>query len=126
MLHMPFPPTLFEKNFEGEWYLPWVYCWRRLLAVFYPAIPQLVPIDKPQIVGDAVVIHYVMLVNGCFAGEAWGEGQRKGGNRKMTYGNACESAKSEAIRRIGKTLGVNLELWEPETIRALERSKRHA
>lgn len=126
LLREPFPPTLFERNFEGEWYLPWVFCWRRLLEVFHPAVPQMVPLTDPQIIGDAVCIHYVLLVNGQFAGEAWGEGQRKGGNRKMTYGNACESAKSEAIRRIGKTLGVNLELWEPETIRALERSRKRA
>lgn len=125
LLREPFPPTLFEKNFEGEWYLPWVFCWQRILDVFVPSIPQMVPITAPQIIGDAVCIHYVLLVNGQFAGEAWGEGQRRGGNRKMTYGNACESAKSEAIRRIGKTLGINLELWEPETIRALEARVTH-
>lgn len=125
MLRAPFPPGLAQQNYEKEWFIPWVYIWQRMLDVFTPDIPSLVPLREPMIEKDHVLVHYCMLVRGQFAGEAWGYCERKGGNSRMDVGNAIESATSEAIRRIGKRNGVGLELWDHETIKQLEgRSKR--
>ena len=120
LLREPFPATIIEQNYQKEWYVPWVHIWQRLLDVFAPDRPALVPLCEPMIEKDHVLVHYCMLVRGQFAGEAWGYCERKGNNTKMDIGNAIESATSEAIRRIGKRNGVGLALWEKETIRELE------
>jgi len=125
ILWAPFDPRLFEQRFDGLWYLPWVHAWRRLLEAFAPCVPALIPIGEPKLVEDTVCVHYAMLVNGQFVGEAVGECSRKGGNKRLTWPSALEACVSDAITRISKRLGLNLELWEPETIRNLEgRQKR--
>ncbi len=120
LLWRPFDPSLIEKRYDGLYYLPWVYVWRRLLEAFAPHVPQMLPLSEPKLVDDTVTIHYAMLVHGQYVGEAWGEMAKKGGNKKVTYAMCAEGCCSDAITRIAKRLGVNLELWEPQTIRDLE------
>lgn len=123
----PFDPNLFEvREHDGRWYLPWVHAWQRLLKVFAPSVPQLLPIGEPQIFGEYVSVHYAMLVNGQFLGEAVGTMAKKNGNRSVSYADCVEGCVSDAITRIGKRLGLNLELWQPETIRNLKKGQRKA
>jgi hypothetical protein len=124
ILWAPFDHSLYERRFDGLWYLPWVHVWKRLLEAFAPSVPQMLPLSDPRIVDDTVTIHYAMLVHGQYVGEAWGEMAKKGGNKKVTYAMCAEGCCSDAITRIAKRLGVNLELWEPATIRNLEGRKR--
>jgi hypothetical protein len=42
---------------------------------------------------------------------AWGEQAYHANNKQMTYGDALEGAKSNAIVRCGKELGIARELW---------------
>lgn len=124
ILWQPFDPAKYECRFDGLYYLPWVYVWQRLLEAFKPDVPQMVPLSEPKIVDDTVTIHYTMLVHGQYVGEAWGEMSKKGDNKKVTYAMCAEGCCSDAITRIAKRLGVNLELWEPSTIRELKRRQK--
>ena len=125
LLWSSFDSRLFEQRFDGLWYLPWVHTWRRMLQAFAPNVPALIPIGEPKLVEETVCVHYAMLVNGQFVGEAVGECSRKGNNKRLTWPSALEACVSDAITRIGKRLGMNLELWEPETIRNLGRAAHH-
>ena len=124
ILQSPFDLNLVKWNYNDEHYIPWIHYWKRFLAAFAPSIPQMLPLSEPQIKGDTVSIHYAMLVNGCFVGEAWGEMAKKGNNKVVTFARCCEGCCSDAITRIGKRLGMGLELWDPSTIRELEGRKR--
>jgi Mitochondrial genome maintenance MGM101 len=55
----------------------------------------------------------VLLVRGCYVGEAIGAGIFYKDNANSNYSDAAESAQSEAVRRIcGKKLGVGLSVWK--------------
>lgn len=118
-LWMPFPDDLFECRYDGTWYLPWIHVWQRLLIAFAPSVPQLLPIGEPRIDGLTVSVHYCLLVNGCFIGEAVGSMSKDPKNTKIDYADCVEGCVSDAITRIGKRLGVNAALWNPDTIRNL-------
>jgi hypothetical protein len=115
---------LVRWNYNGEHYIPWINYWVRLLKAFAPSVPQLVPLGEPQIHGDTVSVHYVMLVNGCFLGEATGEMSKKGGNKAVTFARCVEGCVSDAITRIGKRLGMGLELWDPDVISRLQKERQ--
>jgi len=58
-----------------------------------------------------------MLIDGKLAGFAIGEQKYQPNNATMSWGDACEGAKSNALMRLCKGLGIGLELWRPSFIR---------
>ena len=61
-----------------------------------------------------VYVECVLLVRGCFAAEAIGDMTYYPSNYAQNYGDAVEGAKSAALRRCAKELGVGLQAWKKE------------
>lgn len=66
--------------------------------------------DKPQ-PGVRVYCRVMMLVRGCYVGEAVGDMDYYPGNAAQNYGDAFEGAKTAAFRRCAKEFGVGLQAW---------------
>lgn len=70
--------------------------------------------------GDFVYIPFALIIDGLPRVYAWGEQQI----HKMTLGDALEGAKSNAIVRCGKELGIARELWNKRTLEQLQAKRR--
>lgn len=92
----------------------------RLDAAFGLGGWGMVPVGMPKNIGDEFIyVPYAMVIDGLPRVYAWGEQQKN----KMTYGDALEGAKSNAIVRCGKELGIARELWNRTNVRALNARK---
>jgi hypothetical protein len=115
---------------DGLVYLPWTHYANILNKAFgrlqWGMLPQGAPHVKPQgDYGDVLVIWgFWLAVKGVPVGFAYGETTYKPSNGTMSYGDACEGAKSIALARNCKQLGVALELWDSDWIS--EWKKEHA
>lgn len=109
---------------DGLVYVPWVYTWERILLAFAPNLPALIPLREPLVEEESVIVHYALLVNGTYAGDAVGECKYRKGNKGMSYCDALKGAKSDAITGIGKVLGMDKQLWQPSFIREWKERKR--
>jgi hypothetical protein len=61
-----------------------------------------------------VYVEAMLLVRGCFVGEAVGEMEYFPHNASQNYGDAVEGAKTAAFRRCAKEFGVGLQAWKKE------------
>lgn len=59
---------------------------------------------------------YALYAHGRFVAQAMGE-HTFYSRTNLSYGKACESAKSNALMRCCKDLGVASELWDPQVSR---------
>lgn len=101
---------------DGLIYLPWTEYLSRLRDAFgmnWAIVPQ----GMPKPVGDYILWGFYLVVQGKLAGFAIGEQEYHATNKKMTWGDACEGSKSNALMRLCKGLGVSLELWRPSFVR---------
>lgn len=81
----------------------------RLDAAFGLGGWGMVPVGQPKQQGeDFIYVPYALCIGGVPRIYTWGEQQK----HKMTYGDALEGAKSNAITRCGKELGIARELWD--------------
>jgi hypothetical protein len=64
--------------------------------------------------GSRVYVEAMLLVRGCFVGEAVGAMEYYPSNNSQNYGDAVEGAKTAALRRCAKELGVGLQAWKKE------------
>lgn len=104
---------------KGLLYIEHMSIRRRLLAVFGPGRWALVTRrlwteNYVTSKGDAAVRVYaetVLLIRGCYVGEAIGAGSYFPHNPKQNYSDAAEAGESEALRRCAKKLGVGLQVW---------------
>jgi hypothetical protein len=78
-------------------------------------VPMGMPVEKDK----AVFVPYALVIDGVPRVYAWGEQAL----HKMTYGDALEGAKSNAIVRCGKELGIARELWDRKHVDALLEAK---
>lgn len=69
--------------------------------------------DQRQAEGDRIYVEAVLLVKGCFVGESIGNMDYYP-NDSTNYGDAFEGAKSAALRRCCKELGVGLQAWHKD------------
>lgn len=67
--------------------------------------------DRVKKTGVRVYADCVLLIRGCFVGEAVGDMTYYPDNGKQTYSDALEGAESNAFRRCAKELGVGLQAW---------------
>uniref|UniRef100_A0A6M3LMU3 Rad52/22 double-strand break repair protein n=1 Tax=viral metagenome TaxID=1070528 RepID=A0A6M3LMU3_9ZZZZ len=107
------PPTDEEIDVrpDGLIYAPWTSYAKRLRAVFGMAW-GLVPAGEGKIVGELVVRPFYLAIQGKPVGVATGECRYSVRNATMTLGDALEGARSNALSRLCKGIGMMLELWD--------------
>lgn len=99
---------------DGPPILPYVShnpCRDRLDAAFGLGGWGMVPVGMPKEKDGVIYVPFAMVVDGVPRIYAWGEQAYHDNNKQMTYGDALEGAKSNAIVRCGKELGIGRELW---------------
>lgn len=69
---------------------------------------------KQQVQASRVYTEAMLLVRGCFVAEAVGDMVYYKNNEGQNYGDAVEGAKTAALRRCAKELGVGLQAWKKE------------
>lgn len=102
---------------DGLVYLPWMEYVARLRDAFslgWAIIPQ----GGAKVQDNKVMWAFWLIINGKPAGFAVGEQEYQPTNARMTYGDALEGAKSNALMRLCKGIGISLELWRPSFVRA--------
>lgn len=99
---------------DGTVYLPEIKYRRILNAAFGPGGWVLVPLSEPKTTGRLVEREYALFCFGKFVSQAYGDHTFLGLEAPMSLTN--EAAKSRALVRVCKDLGVASELWDPEFI----------
>jgi hypothetical protein len=102
---------------DGILYLPGVRIRQRLNDAFGIGGWGIAPNGEPKVNGNQVFAPMRLYILGRFVSEAMGEGKWIETNRKSTFGTALESAKTDALGRCGKDIGIALELWDPKFTR---------
>jgi len=95
-------------------------CRDRLDACFGLGGWGMAPMGQPKEKDGVIYVPYALIVDGSPRVFAWGEQAYHANNKQMTYGDALEGAKSNAITRCGKELGVGRDLWSKSYITALK------
>jgi len=101
---------------DGLIYLPWMEYVTRLQKAFGMGW-GIIPDGQPRQMGLFILWGFYMVIGGKLAGFAIGEQKYQPNNPMMTWGDACEGAKSNALMRLCKGLGISLELWQPKFIK---------
>jgi hypothetical protein len=100
---------------DGLIYLSWIKYSGRLTKAFTGTGWTMLPQGMPKGHNNMIVWGFHLVIKGVYCGFAIGE-QQYFANGRMTYGEACEGAKSNALMRLCKALGIGLELWDKEFI----------
>ncbi len=114
ILYAPVKEDDVEIRPDGLIYLPWMEYATRLRLAFGP--PVMIPYGPPKKLGNFIHWGFWLIIKGKPYGFAVGE-QQYFENDRMTYGDALEGAKSNALMRICKGLGISLELWKPSFVK---------
>ena len=101
---------------DGLIYLPWMEYVTRLQQAF-DASWCILPTENPKLEGNLIVREYCLIVKGVMMGFAFGEQTYQTANPTMSWGDALEGCKSNALMRLCKGIGISLELWKPSFIR---------
>jgi hypothetical protein len=96
---------------DGLIYLSWIKYAGRLTKAFGGTGWTMLPQGMPKGYNNMIIWGFHLVINGIYCGFAIGE-QQYFANGRMTYGEACEGAKSNALMRLCKALGIGLELWD--------------
>ena len=115
ILTAPVSAGLIEIKPDGIIYLPEVHYRRILMKAFGPGGWTLRPLTPPMWEKDFVSREYALICEDKFVSQALGEHQVF--DRSMA-GGALEAAKSNALMRCCKDLGIASELWDPAFITA--------
>ncbi len=119
-----FPDEAVRRGAGGDddlIYIEHAYIRERLLQVFGPGAWSEVPrrIWGEDIrtskggMGTRLYADVVLLIRGCYVGEAIGAGTFYKDNPKQNYSDAAEAAQSEAVRRIAnKKLGIGIQVYK--------------
>ncbi len=70
--------------------------------------------DGSLVEGTTVYVEAMLCVRGCLVDEAIGDMAYYPKNLSTNYGDAVEGAKTQALRRCAKTLGVGLQAWKKD------------
>lgn len=89
---------------DGLIFPGWHWCANRMDEVFGPGAWVLTPLSMPKFVKSTIYAPYALHIKGKFVGYAIGEQAYYPSNATMTYGDACEGAKSNALLRLCKPL----------------------
>lgn len=121
VLGEPLDPAQVKIRPDGLVYLPWTWYADRLNRAFgrlkWALIPQGAPSSKDVGYNNILVVWgNWFVIKGVPIGFAYGETTYKANNNTMSYGDACEGAKSISLARNCKVLGMALELWDAEWV----------
>jgi hypothetical protein len=111
-LAAPFPDDALDIKPTGEVFVSQVHYRRRLNRVFGPGQWALVPRGKWTQDGPTMMREYVLFVRGHFVAEAVGECEYQESNDRMSWADAAEGCKSNALTRACKDLGIASECWD--------------
>lgn len=96
---------------DGLIYLSWIKYSDRLTKAFTGTGWAMLPQGMPKIHKNLVIWGFHLVIKGVYCGFAIGE-QEFFDNGRMSFGEACEGAKSNALMRLCKAIGIGLELWD--------------
>lgn len=100
----------------GEVYLSQIAYRRRLNAAFLPGGWTLRPVgaamQMPGGAAPSLVQRFELWAHGEYVGETFGEAEYHDDNKRQTWATAWESAKSNALMRCCKDLGIASECWD--------------
>lgn len=116
ILFAPVKDENVEIRPDGLVYLPWPEYVTRLRDAFGISW-AIIPKDMPRLEGGSMYWAFYLIIQGKLAGFAIGEQAYIASNAQMSYSDASEGAKSNALMRLCKGLGISLELWTPSFIR---------
>jgi hypothetical protein len=101
-----------EVKPDGIVYLPGVW-WRRKLTKAFGAGGWGIAQRQPaRVMGDLVIYPGALYCHGRFVADAVGECAYYANNPNMSYASCLEGAKTDAISRCAKDLGMGSELWD--------------
>lgn len=125
-----FPDDAFKPGAAGKEHLIYIehaFLRDRLNSVFGPGQWALIPRSrwgedftlparngKPETKGTRIYVEAMLLIRGCFVSEAIGEMEYYPSNHSQNYGDAVEGAKTAALRRCAKELGIGLQAWKKD------------
>jgi len=138
---MATPPAQFFRGFEGAATEPFPEAARKVLAeppdprdveikpdgiVFLPGVAyrriltrafgaggwSILPRSPARVMGNIVVYHGALVCLGRFVAEAVGECFYRENNPNMSYASCVEGAKTDALSRCCKDLGVATDMWD--------------
>lgn len=111
VLAEPVPPEAVEIKPDGIVFMPGVYYRRQLTRAFGAGGWALAPRGPARVMGDVVVYPGALYCLGRFVSEAVGECTYRQ-NSNMSYASCVEGAKTDALSRCCKDLGMATELWD--------------
>ncbi len=111
ILAEPVPPEAVEIKPNGIVFVPGVYYRRQLTRAFGAGGWAIVPRGPARVMGDLVVYPGALFALGRFVSEAVGECVYRA-NSQMSYASCVEGAKTDALSRCCKDLGMATELWD--------------
>lgn len=123
-LQADFPDSAFRPGAGGKdnlIYIEHAYLRDRLNEVFGPGQWSIIPrsrwsedfVTSKGKKGVRIYVEAMLCVRGCFVGEAIGDMDYYK-NDATNYGDAVEGAKTAALRRCAKELGIGLQAWKKE------------
>lgn len=115
----PVDPLDIEIRPDGLIYYSAGLCRRRLNMIFGPGAWAIMPIGEVGFQETQSQLYYkaALYINGAFVAQAIGEAEYHENNNRQSYATAAESAKSNALVRCCKDIGIAGELWEPQFAR---------
>jgi hypothetical protein len=118
ILYAPVDDEAVEIRPDGLVYLPWMEYVTRLRQAFglnWAIIPK----DDPRLgpSKSSILWGFYLVIQGKLAGYAIGEQAYNSSNATMNWSDAVEGAKSNALMRLCKGIGISLDLWKPSFIR---------
>jgi len=110
------PLCIEVRPHDGVPYVPWMEYHLRLKKAFGRKW-GLIPHGMPKFHGQFIYWGHYLVIDGTLAGYAIGEQRYIPSNKQMSYGDACEGAKSNALMRLCKGIGIYLEMWKPSYLK---------
>lgn len=111
ILMAPLADHEIECKPDGMLYVEHASVRRRLLMAFGPGAWRLIPVGQPMSDAKEVVQKYQLQCPGGWTSDTTGHAAFIKNNPDYSYGDALETAKSNALVRSCKDLGIGLELW---------------
>ena len=112
ILEEPIPSEDLDILPTGEVYASQVQYRRRLNRVFGAGAWVMREQSSPTIKSNIVMQKWSLYAHGVFISTAWGEQEYYENNPRMSYATALEAAKSNALMRNCKDLGIASECWD--------------
>ena len=111
ILEAPMPIEDLDIKPTGEVYASQIQYRRRLNKAFGPGAWSLREESEPKIDKNQVIQKWSLWAQGIYIGVAWGSQDYYPNNSRMNWTDAIESAKSNAMTRCCKDLGIASECW---------------